>query len=401
MHKPHYAWAVCAACALLIFCIWGICATSFSIFNPYLVRVAHLSNAQVSLIPSIRMIFVCVGLAFCRGIHTKLGLRASASVALWICAAALLVYAFSSSALLYYLASAMVGFGYGIGTSMLISLLLPRWFHSHMALAMGICSSTSGVSSVIFPPLLVPVMDRYSLRTGLLICAGVVALSAVAVPAVIRNHPRDLGLTALEDPEETKKERTRKMQGIRPKSAVYLAIAAYALFSGIATSGCSQLPMLYEGTGYTSTAIARVMMLNGACLTVGKILYGKLEDRFGNRVVGLGAFALEIAGGVLMCLSRNHVAGYAGAALYALGLPLSTVGIPLFAEDLSSPEEYEKTAKTMNLIMFICGLLIAPLSGILADVTGSYVPSYAAFTAMTALAAVMIAAAYFMKPAAQ
>ena len=102
-----------------------------------------------------------------------------------------------------------------------------------------------------------------------------------------------------------------------------------------------------------------------------------------------------------MCLSRSHFAGYAGAALYALGLPLSTVGIPLFAEDLSSPEEYEKTAKTMTLIMFICGLLIAPLSGILADVTGNYVPSYAAFTAMTALAAVMIAAAYFMKPAAQ
>ncbi|MBE5995857.1 MAG: MFS transporter [Lachnospiraceae bacterium] len=399
MKKPHYAWVICAACALLLFCIWGICATVFPVFNPYLMKVGNLTNTQVSMIPTIRMLFVCVGLSACHHIHMKIGLRLSGFLSLVGCTAGLLIFAFSASAPVYYAAAALIGFCYSLGSMMLVSLLLPRWFHSHMAFALGICSSSSGLATVIFPPILTPVMNRYSLRAGLLICAGVVALCAVLVLLMIRDHPRDLKMTAFSDIENDKKNaRIHKSEGVHTKRAILLAVIAYGFFAGLALAGCSQISMLYTAAGYTSEEVALIMSLYGGVLTIAKILYGRLEDIFGNRYIGIGAFVIEIIGSVFMCLCRIHVLGFTGAVLFALGLPISTIGIPLFAEDLCPAGEYERATQTLNMTMFICGLIMSPLSGILADITGSYVPSYTIFTVFTAISFILICIAYFTRP---
>ena len=50
------------------------------------------------------------------------------------------------------------------------------------------------------------------------------------------------------------------------------------------------------------------------------------------------------------------------------------------------------------MTMFICGLILSPLSGFLADMTGSYVPSYVVFTVFTAISFVLICVAYFTRP---
>ena len=399
MKKLHYAWAICAACALLLFCIWGICATTFPIFNPYFIKEKHFTNAQVALIPTVRMIFVCIGLSTCHHIHMKIGLRLSGFFSLLGCTAGLLIFAFSSSVYIYYLASAVIGFSYSLGSMMLVSLLLPRWFHSHMAFAMGICTSASGFSTVVLSPVLNFIMERYSLREGLLLMAGIVLVSAFAVLLIIRDFPKNLGLRAFSDPDsDRKKERGRHHAGTHSKHAVLLAVIAYGFFSGLACVGCTQISMLYATNGYSGGQIAAILSIYGGVLTVSKIVYGKLEDLFGNRYVGLGAFVIEVIGSAFMCLCANRVFGYIGAVLYAIGLPLSTMGIPLFAEDLCPPGQYEQTTKTMNMTMFICGLILSPLSGIIADLTGSYVPSYALFTAFTAVSFVLISIAYFTRP---
>ena len=399
MKKPHYAWVICAACALLLFCIWGICATVFPVFNPYLMKVGHLTNTQVSMIPTVRMLFVCVGLSVCHKIHVKIGLRLSGFLSLLGCTAGLLLFAFTASAPAYYAAAALIGFCYSLGSMMLVSLLLPRWFHSHMAFALGICSSSSGLATVIFPPILTPVMDRYSLRAGLLISAGTIAVCAFLVLLMIRDHPRDLKMTAFSDTESEKKNtRIHKSAGVHTRRAVLLAVVAYGFFAGLACAGCSQISMLYTAAGYTSSEVALIMSLYGGVLTVAKIIYGKLEDLFGNRYIGLSAFVIEIIGSSLMCMCRSHLLGFTGAILFALGLPLSTIGIPLFAEDLCPAGEYERATQTMNMTMFICGLILSPLSGFLADMTGSYVPSYVVFTVFTAISFVLICVAYFTRP---
>lgn len=398
MKKPHYAWAICFACALLLFCIWGICATSFPVFNPYLMKAANLTNTEIALIPTVRMIFICIGLTVCHHIHMKLGLRISGFLALAGCTAGLLIFAFSTSMWLYYLASAVIGFSYSLGSLMLVSLVLPRWFHSHMPLAMGICSSSSGFAAVIFPPILTPIMNRYSVREGLLIQAGIVAVCAVLVLLIMRDHPRDLGMKPFSDEENEKKKKNRKSAGVHSKRAVMLAVVAYGFFSGVACVGCNQMSMLFATKGYSSIEIARLLSIYGAVLTGSKVLYGKLEDVFGNRYVGLSAFVIEVLGTVMLCFSGSRPFGYAGVILFALGLPLSTIGIPLFAEDLCPPGEYERANRTMNMTMFVCGLIIAPLSGMLADFTGSYVPSYSIFAAGAAVSFVLIGTAYFTRP---
>ena len=39
MDKKQYGWAICMACALLLFCTAGLAQTGFSAYQPYLTRI--------------------------------------------------------------------------------------------------------------------------------------------------------------------------------------------------------------------------------------------------------------------------------------------------------------------------------------------------------------------------
>ena len=402
MKRPHYAWAVCFACALQLFCIWGICATAFPMFYPYLMESAHMTNAQISLIPTIRMLFNCLGISLSNFVFRKFGLRLVAAVSLLGCAAGFFMFGVFHSWYLFYLAAAVIGIFYGLGTNMLVSLLIPRWFHSHTALALGICSSSSGLATVILPPVATAILTSGGLRAAIFFEGAIVALSAVVVFLLIRSHPRDLHLRAYEDGKEGRSVmKAAPKEGVHTRRSFLMAGIAMGLYAGIACAGTSQVSMIYSTGGYAPAQVALILTLYGAALTVGKIVYGRLCDTIGNRRTSAAAYAIEVVGGVCMCLAANKVLGTAGILLFGFGLPLSTVGIPLLAEDVCEEGRYEQTIKTLNMIMYICGLILTPLPGIIADLTGSYVPSFALFTVLTAMAGVTVELAYHKKkPAA-
>lgn len=59
-----------------------------------------------------------------------------------------------------------------------------------------------------------------------------------------------------------------------------------------------------------------------------------------------------------------------------MGIPFSTVGVSVFAKDMSSGNAYEKVVKYFQVATKIGALLIGPLPGMIADLTGSYAPAY-------------------------
>ena len=46
MDKKQYGWAICMACALLLFCTAGLAQTGFSAYQPYLTRIGGLTNTR-------------------------------------------------------------------------------------------------------------------------------------------------------------------------------------------------------------------------------------------------------------------------------------------------------------------------------------------------------------------
>ena len=51
------AWAVCAGCAVALFCTSDLAVNAFSVYQPYLIAQGGLSGAQSSAIIAVRGLF--------------------------------------------------------------------------------------------------------------------------------------------------------------------------------------------------------------------------------------------------------------------------------------------------------------------------------------------------------
>ncbi len=57
--KPHYGWAVCAGCAMLLFCAGGLSVNAFTIYQPHILSRNGFTYAQSSLtaVPGVQRLY--------------------------------------------------------------------------------------------------------------------------------------------------------------------------------------------------------------------------------------------------------------------------------------------------------------------------------------------------------
>ena len=72
----------------------------------------------------------------------------------------------------------------------------------------------------------------------------------------------------------------------------------------------------------------------------------------------------------------------ASAVFLGFGGSLITVGVSIWAGDLSTPERYEKTLRLFQGAYGLGGIVLSFLPGAIADLAGGYAPAYAVFAVM-------------------
>ena len=143
MKKIHYGWFVCLVCTGVMFSALGLTSTAFSVFLPYLIKAAHLTNTEGGLIPTIRPIVSMIIVFFSDQIYRKFGMRYSLVLGCLSLACAYLFFSFAS--LPFYMIAAMfAGVSYALGGMLTISLLIHAWFDSDRGMAIGFCSAGCG-----------------------------------------------------------------------------------------------------------------------------------------------------------------------------------------------------------------------------------------------------------------
>jgi hypothetical protein len=81
--------------------------------------------------------------------------------------------------------------------------------------------------------------------------------------------------------------------------------------------------------------------------------------------------------------------------LFGVGLPLATVGLTVFARDLSTPDQYAATIRQFQLAYMAGSLLFGPVPGFLADTTGSYFPTYRLLTVFAVISMLLMETVYY------
>lgn len=405
MKALHYSWVICGSCVLLIFCTLGLTVGAFSAYLPYITEFGQLSKTQSSMLITIRSLFSFLSMLLINRFYQHTGIRYGLCAAIAATALSFCAYSFAKSFLGYCLASVIMGISHGLGGMYPISILMHKWFYSHQGLALGLCSAGSGIATIVVPPLVTLLVEATSLKATFQIEAVFIVFVAIAVFYIVRNTPEELGMTPLKSPKSDRSDAAvRRSRTATVGKAPMACMIASALLLGMACNGTlMNLTMLYTTEGFDRLAVSFLVSLCGISQTVGKCVYGYISDWLGARKSGSISFCALFSGIGLTCLAG--ISGYPMALcamlLIGCGFPLYSVGLSVYARDISSAEDYPIVLKHLQITIILGGLMVSVVPGILCDLTGSYVPAYILFALCALLSLALVRLSYRFQDAKQ
>ncbi len=379
MKKVHYAWLVCAGCALLLFCTSGLSVNAFTIYQPYILEQNAFTNAQSSMIITVRNLFAFGAFLLVRKFYKIFSKRTGMLIAGALTVLGFVLYGMAKSFPAYCAASASVGLGYGFGTMVPITILLTEWFNEKRNTAIAVCSAVTGISTLGIPSLITVLIEKIGMKYTFLLEAAIMVLPVAAAFLLIRNHPSDKGLL----PYGTRNgEDGKKLSEIGINSAdLLLLVPAVLLIGAVMNVSYSHLTVHFTSSGFSEETAAAAVAVSGIVLTAAKVIYGRLGDKKSNYFCNYIFGAVLLLGLLLLCFIKSGtVLMYAATALYSFGLSFTAVGLSVWVNDLSPAKNYDRNVQLFQTLYSAGSLLFSPVPGLIADASsGSYTKAYIMF----------------------
>ncbi len=388
MHYPHRAWAVCAGGAIMLFVVVGLGCNVFSVYQPYVIAWNGFTNAQGSWIITVRSLFIVIGMITANWVLARMGLRRMAVFSVGLAALSCFLFGAASDFFLCCAAGALTGLSYGWGGMIPVSLLIHHWFQDRQVFALGLASAGSGLSTILAPAPLTWLIEHRGLSAAFWFEGAFILLLALLVLLLVQDRPENLGLLPYHlGGEAAPIQPARSAPSGMTQRRWAMVLLAIFLIGGPTGIGISHVGVLYASEGYNSGTVAVLVSWIGVWLIVGKLIYGELTDRLGSRRSNYLLYGLALASFLLFCLAPlgGIMPAFAAVTTFGLGMPISNVALSTWARDLRGDAGFAEGLRWSQTLYALGLLLTGPIPGILADATGSYVPSYVLFFLMMLL----------------
>ena len=370
----------CAGCTLMLLVTCGLACNVFSAAQPYILAGNGFTNTQTSLITTIRSAAYLLGTLAVGRYYRRIGYRAGCALSAVLVSVSFVLFAAAKSLAAYYFAGAVAGVGYAFGSMVPASILMRRWFRSHCGLAIGVCAAGTGLATVAFSPLFTSIAEKSGVDHAFLWTAVFCLAAAAVVFCLVRDDPHALGLEPF-GKEAQESAQTRALHALHPTRLRWAMVQlAVLLVSGIGATGFTHLMTLYMAEGMDAMRAAAAFSLCGLALMAGKFACGALCDRLGSYRSNYLLFSAALM--------------LASAVFLGFGSSLNTVGISIWAADLSTQERYESVLRQFQAAYGLGGLVVSFLPGAIADLTGSYAPAYALFAVLLAFSLFTLQSTY-------
>ena len=181
-----------------------------------------------------------------------------------------------------------------------------------------------------------------------------------------------------------------------PKHHFYLLMMAVSFNGALTLAGWGHFAILFKTNNYSSMETAYALSLGGLTLTVSKFFYGFITERL-HTFKSNFIFCSLINIGFALCIALPF--GYswlpAAMALFTgLGAPISTLGVCMWAKEVSPVKVFPDNLRKLQTCHLFGGLLFSNAPGIIADITGSYIPSYMLFSLLGLMSFTIIQTIY-------
>ncbi|MCG5243305.1 MFS transporter [Azospirillum doebereinerae] len=290
----HYGWVTVAVTFLTMLVSAGAVGAPGVLLLP-LQREFGWSTADISIALAIRLLLFGLMGPFAAALINRYGVKRMALSSLTLVGGGLLLsLAMRELWQLILLWGIVVGFGTGLTALVLGATVATRWFTTRRGLVVGLLTASSATGQLVFMPLLSMLTDQFGWRTALALLVGLLGVAALAVLALMRDRPSDLGLAAYGE-EGTAPAAAAPSSSVAgaalgalrdaARTRVFWVLFATFFICGASTNGLIQthlIPLCVD-FGVPEVRAAGLLAVMGIFDFIGTVASGWLSDRYDNR----------------------------------------------------------------------------------------------------------------------
>lgn len=359
------AWVVLLGCCLMQGGSLGLVQNSMGVFFSAVSRDLGFSLGGISLYRTISGLSSCLLLPFVGRILYCLDTRVSLTASSVVYAGITLLMAGFTQLWQWYAASFFLGLAGAMLLSSAAPIILENWYPKSLGLAVGLSASFSGFMGILGNMGAGWITERWGWRRAYLL---------VGLMSMVMLVTASLFLIRL-SPEKQKAPGSQRGLPQSHLSVRAWVPAGLVTLMSVAITFCvgfsPEIVAFCQASGRTvafGTSMVSLTMLTNA---LGKLLLGRLHDRFGLRVCCLTGSFIAAASFVLLLLPQT-LPVVAGAVLYGIGMATSVVTPPLLIRACYGPRDYPRVYSVV-LMLFTLGSAFGPSTiGAIYDASGSF-----------------------------
>lgn len=373
------------AAAFLLMMAMAVTTSALSFFVSPVCEALGFGRGSFTVYYSLMTAAGAVSTSFLGQYMNKHGVRKILLVSGFWCFGTLLLFSFSNSLQLFYLAGAAMGLFATSCMNLCAGVIVQTSYPAERASGLlGFVMAGSGVGGMLFSLILPGTLVRFGWRMGyrlLAVCWLVLVLAAY----FLCGKQETAG--AVGSRKAITSGMTREEALKNPK--FYLMTVAVVLYS----AGCGiqqHLPAALSLLRLSNTQVGVMMSVMTASLAVGKILQGMLYSKAGV-VKGGTVITAMYAAGFLFLLQPDTA--YIGVVSLAFGMGLVTTLLPTVTRVVFGALEYAAIWGILAAASSAGTFISTPVWGVIYDTYGSYDPGMLVTPALllVALAAMLLA----------
>ena len=368
---------LCFMMVLLGLGMWG----PKGLFVAPITSALGISRSAYSLSDTFRYISTAIVNVFFGAMVAKLGSKKLILAGFIALAGAATLYAVAESVVVFYLGGALLGIGLSWTGTTIVGYIVTRTCKKNRGTIMGFILAANGIGGAGATQIVSIFINEkgnpFGYRNAYFVMAGIF-IAVFLVLLIFYKEPKKSMPTA--EPQK-KKVRGGGWIGIEYKSATKKTYFYWAcvciLLTGMVLQGITSIYAAHmTDVGIDPTYVTLVASVSSIALSVSKFLNGFLYDRAGLRVtITIDCVA---AVGVMASLYfiTNSPFGMVLAMVYAIlaavALPLETVMLPIYANDLFGDKSFNKVLGIFVSVNQVGYALGAPVINLCFDLLGSY-----------------------------
>jgi MFS family permease len=376
----HYAWIVLAAA-----CVLGIAAradsAAFAVFVEPLVALFGWKRGDISAAYALAFLLGLPATIAMGWLGDRFGARPLMLFASLLISVGTVLLGTITELWQFYLYYALfVGSMGHAAFTVLLPVILTRWFKRHMGLAIGIYWGALGAGPVLFAPLFSWLIETRGWQQTFTYIGVILGIVLFAFSLLIRSRPADKGLAAFGDEDGAQPRRTAAAPLPAVKLREILRERPLWYLMGVHHVGCAGHAVILAH-GVSIAHIAGVPMIEAAGVlstiagfsAISRFAFSILTDRFGGRTCLTIAMFGQSTSILILLIASEAWHFYAFAVIFGICYGGEMVGFPIINRQLFGSNAPLGSIYSFQMVGASTGMALGGwLGGVLFDATGTY-----------------------------